>query len=365
MSAIACYLSSHGYGHAVRSAAVIDEIARLRPEAKIVVVSAAPAFLFERLCRERPLVRLRSQAVDFGLVQKDPRHFSLTESAERLEALIKEAENLVKREQDFLVAEEISAVWCDLPFLPFEAAFRTGLPSVGMGNFSWDWVYAYYHKFSSVFSRAAELAATCYQRAGLYLRLPFSPPANAFPLQEEIPLACRTPQLSRAEVRARYGIQAGLRVVLIAFSGLALGAAARSRLEALRETVFLLPEPIELQLANGITVPAGKPDFPSLVAASDIVVTKPGYGIVTDAIACNTPLVYTERGDFPEVPWLEDLIRHTLGGAPLLLEEFESGKWDKALEAAVLARDAIRQRAPLALDGTQVAARRFLDFCDI
>jgi len=36
----------------------------------------------------------------------------------------------------------------------------------------------------------------------------------------------------------------------------------------------------------------------------DVVVTKPGYGIVTDAIAAGTRLVYTERGDFPEYPIL-------------------------------------------------------------
>jgi L-arabinokinase len=36
------------------------------------------------------------------------------------------------------------------------------------------------------------------------------------------------------------------------------------------------------------------------VGAADVVVSKPGYGIVSDAIAAGIPLVYTERGDFPE-----------------------------------------------------------------
>ncbi len=367
MPNIACYLSSHGYGHAVRSAAVIDEMARLRPDARIFVVTAAPGFLFERLCRERPSVHLRSVALDFGLVQKDPRYFSLEETAERLDSLISDAGSLIERERDFLVREHISAVWCDLPFLPFEAAFREGLPSVGMGNFSWDWVYGYYRDCNPAFAHAAELAAACYRRAGLYLRLPFSPPADAFPCQEEIPLACRHPQMSRAQVRTRFGIPDGLRVVLVAFSGLVLNSDARHRLEAMRDTLFLLPAPMDLQLHNGIQVPAGNPDFPSLVAASDIVVTKPGYGIVTDAIACDTPIVYTERGDFPEVPWLEALIRHSLGGMALSMEAFERGEWAGALEAAVRARDArhAEYRAPMLTDGTQVAAQRFIEYCHI
>jgi hypothetical protein len=43
-------------------------------------------------------------------------------------------------------------------------------------------------------------------------------------------------------------------------------------------------------------------DYPDVVGAADVVVTKPGYGIVTDAIGAGTRMVYTERGDFPEYP---------------------------------------------------------------
>jgi L-arabinokinase len=43
-------------------------------------------------------------------------------------------------------------------------------------------------------------------------------------------------------------------------------------------------------------------DYPDVVGAVDVVVTKPGYGIVSDAIGARTRLVYTERGDFPEYP---------------------------------------------------------------
>jgi hypothetical protein len=44
--------------------------------------------------------------------------------------------------------------------------------------------------------------------------------------------------------------------------------------------------------------------YQDLVGAVDVVVTKPGYGIVTDAIGAGTRLVYTDRGDFPEYPIL-------------------------------------------------------------
>jgi L-arabinokinase len=39
-----------------------------------------------------------------------------------------------------------------------------------------------------------------------------------------------------------------------------------------------------------------------LIGAADVVVTKPGYGIVSDCIGARARIVYTDRGDFPEYP---------------------------------------------------------------
>ena len=35
-----------------------------------------------------------------------------------------------------------------------------------------------------------------------------------------------------------------------------------------------------------------------------MIITKPGYGIVADILAHRLPVLYTERGEFPEYPFL-------------------------------------------------------------
>ena len=40
--------------------------------------------------------------------------------------------------------------------------------------------------------------------------------------------------------------------------------------------------------------------YQDVVAAADVVISKPGYGIVSECIANNTALVYTSRGRFAE-----------------------------------------------------------------
>jgi hypothetical protein len=60
---------------------------------------------------------------------------------------------------------------------------------------------------------------------------------------------------------------------------------------------FLLPGDLGAERLDALGL-----DYPDVVGAVDVVVSKPGYGIVSDAIGARTRLVYTERGDFPEYP---------------------------------------------------------------
>jgi L-arabinokinase len=63
-----------------------------------------------------------------------------------------------------------------------------------------------------------------------------------------------------------------------------------------------------------VQLPPQQPDYASLVAACDAVVTKPGYGIVADCLANQVPVVYTDRGPFREYAVLARALE-TLGRA--------------------------------------------------
>src|SRR4029450_10432633 len=88
------------------------------------------------------------------------------------------------------------------------------------------------------------------------------------------------------------------------------------------------------------------------VEAVAVVVTKPGYGIVTDAIAAGTRLVYTDRGDFPEYPILVEEVARYLPAAYVSGEDLARGRLEHALDD-VLARPL---PAPPRTDGAAVAA---------
>ena len=92
------------------------------------------------------------------------------------------------------------------------------------------------------------------------------------------------------------------------------------------------------------------------MGAADVVVTKPGYGIVTDCIGASTRLVYTDRGDFPEYPVMVEEMGRYLPAVFASNEEVREGRLGRALEAV----RALPFPDPPRTDGAQVAAERLL-----
>jgi L-arabinokinase len=69
-----------------------------------------------------------------------------------------------------------------------------------------------------------------------------------------------------------------------------------------------------------------------LVALADAVITKPGYGIVSECLANRIPVLYTSRGAFAEyAPLVDGLNRY---GVCRFIEngDLRAGRWRDALD---------------------------------
>jgi L-arabinokinase len=291
---LVAYATGHGYGHMTRLCAVLRALRERAPSLAIAVVGALP----ERLVRRAvpgPLA-FRPVATDVGLAQRDALEIDEAESAVRCLAFEATWDARVEAEVAFLREAGARLVLSDIPALPFEAAARAGVPAVGMSNFSWDWIYGHLAARQPSLAASAARAASAYAKASLLLQLPFAGDLSAFPRREEIGFVARRPRVGRSEARRRLGLDARL-AVLISFGGVGLPGLTPALLSRHTELRFLFPEELEADRLDALGL-----DYPDVVAAVDVVATKPGYGIVTDAIAAGTRLVYTERGDFPEYP---------------------------------------------------------------
>ncbi|HXG56204.1 MAG TPA: hypothetical protein VNJ03_12565 [Vicinamibacterales bacterium] len=76
--------------------------------------------------------------------------------------------------------------------------------------------------------------------------------------------------------------------------------------------------------------------YEDLVAAADVVVTKPGYGIVSECVAHGTAMLYTSRGRFVEYDVMVREMPAVLRCAHLDQESLLAGRWRAALDALLV-----------------------------
>jgi hypothetical protein len=326
------YISAHGYGHSVRSCDVIRALHRLRPELPLLIKSRTPAEFFDSRLKGIKY-KLLWEEFDAGLVQIDSLRANLDESLHKAESLLQRRPKLIEAEELWLRDVGAAAVVADIPAIPFAAACRAGVPALGVANFSWDWIYDEFAARDRRWQAVAEAFAADYAQADLLFRLPFSGPMKAFPEQMDVGLLAEAGRDRRAEIAAASGADPGRRWVLICFWSLDWDSAARARIGGMEDCEFFMMPGAELGQANTHTLPRKAFHFSDVVASVDVVLSKPGYGILSDCIANGKPLIYSERSDFREYAVLVESIARYLPHARLSMEELYSGDFRRALDS--------------------------------
>jgi UDP:flavonoid glycosyltransferase YjiC (YdhE family) len=356
LTRVGLYVSGHGFGHAVRSAEVARAL--LHRRARVVVRTDAPAWLFPQGCEHLPSP---GWPLDIGVAQHDGLDLDIDETRRRWQVMAEDFERRARIEADLLRRARVDVVLGDVPPLAFAAASRAGVPSAALANFGWDWIYAAWPDFDL----AVDTVRRGYGQADLLLRLPLHSPDKdafqAFSCVEDVRLIARLAQRSRTEVRREHGIPADAQVVLLSFGGFDARGLELTHLRTMRDHIFVLTPPVAdtpAELPRNVTrIPGPLADYASLVAACDVVLTKPGYGIVADCLANQVPVLYTDRGPFREYPILVEALT-TLGRAHYVPRE-DVHECNLAAHLTQLARDD-RPWTPLRTDGAEMVAARLL-----
>jgi L-arabinokinase len=299
-----------------------------------------------------PPFSVRPLVCDVGVAQRNALEIDEHETVARCRAFDTQFDQLAQTEAAFLRSRGAKVVLGDVPPLAFAAAARAGIPSIALANFSWDWIYTHFARRNPALSASAELAAKAYRTAELLLVLPFAGDLRAFPRREPVGMVARQPRMARDEVLRRLELSRERRpIVLLSFGGIEFSALTPEVFGRSSPFRYVFPSELTVERLDGIGV-----RFPDVVGAADAIVSKPGYGIVTDAIAARTPLVYVERGDFPEYPIMVAEMQQWLPSVHVSDEKLRSGQLDKSV-TQVLQKP---WPAPPDLDGAERAAERIL-----
>ncbi len=266
--------SAHGYGHATRDAVLARTL--VARGHRVTLFSAAPAAVLGQDLDVVPLL------ADVGLVQADSLSEDLVATRARLEAF----------RLDWAPLEGVDRLVVDISPFALEAARRAGVPTVAMGNFDWAWIYRHYPVLG-------DWAATFARWQAPHRAVALAPGPGLDGFCEVVPgglLARSAPPVRIAN-----------RAVLACFGGFGINALDAMLPELPGLTWVLAPPMPRLSRPDALYV--DDVPFPALVGGVDALFTKPGYGVLAEATVAGTPIVYLDRGAFPEAPYLEAHLR--------------------------------------------------------
>ncbi len=322
------YVSGHGFGHSSRTAAVIDRLLEVRPGSRVIVKTSAPEWFYrEQIGGD---FEFHTLECDTGVVQADSLNLDPKASLEAYARFLEGLDEQIAAEAGFADRENCRLIVGDIPPLAFEAAHRAGIPSLAVANFSWDWIYEPYVERQPEYRYLLSSIRDSYRKAGLLLRLPLAGEMDAFPEVRDIPLIARRARVGAGEVRKRLGLGNDRPLVILSFGGFSLGEEYYRRLLEIDDCLWLASERVGFDLPGMRN--AGREElrrlgigYPDLVAAAEVVITKPGYGIIAECVANQTKMLYTSRGEFREYPVLVEGIKRYLPAGFIPQEKLLSG----------------------------------------
>uniref|UniRef100_A0A5B7AAJ5 Putative L-arabinokinase-like n=1 Tax=Davidia involucrata TaxID=16924 RepID=A0A5B7AAJ5_DAVIN len=352
----AYYVTGHGFGHATRVVEVVRHLILAGHD--VHVVTGAPDFVFTTEIQS-PRLFLRKVLLDCGAVQADALTVDRLASLEKYsETAVVPRASILATEIEWLNSIKADLVVSDVVSVACHAAADAGIRSVCVSNFSWDFIYAEYvmaagyHHRSIVWQIAED-----YSHCEFLIRLPGYCPMPAFRDVIDVPLVVRRLHKSRKEVRKELGIGDDVKLVILNFGGQPAGWNLKEEYLPSGWLCLVCGASDNQELPPNFIKLAKDVYTPDLIAASDCMLGKIGYGTVSEALAFKLPFVFVRRDYFNEEPFLRNMLEYYQGGVEMIRRDLLTGHWKPYLERAVSLKPCYEG----GINGGEVAARILQD----
>ncbi len=327
MRLVAC-ISSHGFGHFAMTAPILN---RLNQESLIslVVRCALPeALIRSRISGNFEIV---SESSDFGMVMNSSLDVDLPKTEATYAKLHANFSQAIAEEKTKLVALQPDLILANIPYLTIAAAKQAGISVVAYCSLNWADIYQGYFSRSSPEAEIIfnEMNAA-YDSADCFI---CPTPSMAMPGLSHIkhvgPVA-RVVASQRQRLNAQFAFAANERLVLITPGGVHTEVPVNDW-PALPGITWITAWPYDSDRDDIISIESVNLSFAELLVSCDAVITKPGYGTVTETACNGIPALYVLRGNWPEEPALEDWWRKHGTVKKISRDDFFSGNVRESL----------------------------------
>ena len=270
MKKILFYVSEHGLGHLTRSIALIRE---LEKEAQIMIRNSNESFLkkavpsipaFSGKTDQGPIISENSISIDWKKTFN-----SITDWYSNFNSNVENEYNFIKKMKPDVIISDISPI-------PLSASKKFDIQSIAISNFTWLDIFSKLDNFD------LNPIQESYENTSLCIKLPLSTSMDVFKQKKQVGIVCKLPTDNNSSIRKRLNIDPSKFLILINlpkfftvtlknfknFQVVSTGAKTSSK-----NTMFIEPW-IEGQ---------------NLINSSDLVISKCGYGMISECLTTGTP----------------------------------------------------------------------------
>ena len=338
---LAFFISSHGFGHAARAAAVMAALHAPHPALHFEIFTQVPRWFFEDSLAGP--FNYHPALTDIGLVQTSPLSEDLSQTVRRLNEFLPFDEAHVSE----LAAQvrHCALVLCDIAPLGIAVARAAGIPSVLIENFTWDWIYEGYRADAPGLQPHIDTLHGVFNSADYHIQT--APACDALrPAHLVTRPVSRNARTPAVRIRERLGLPLQAKAVLLTMGGVEGAYNFPDRLGEQPAVYFVIPGGSDSHERRGNVVLLSHHSgffHPDLLNACDAVVGKLGYSTLAEAYQAGIPFGYIQRPRFRESAVLAAYIQAEMRGLEIPAAHFEDGSWLSALPA-LLALPRIERR---------------------
>jgi len=345
MALIWCAISSHGLGHAAQVVPVLNELGRVIPDLQAILRTQVPSWFFQdRLTMHWTLSPSQQ---DIGCIQEGPLQIDVAATWNAHARFHVEWEQKVQSETLAMQSAKPALILSDISYFAIEAGARARVPTVGLCNLSWDQILEPLAEPARRDQREiVSHIRRAYAHADIMLRPAPGLPMHAFRKIVDIsPIAC-PPASDQAALRNAIGAAPDETIVVVGFGGIALDTLPFEQMEQFVGYRFIVSGPVPdgcVRIHAAVTLPFS---FGTLLASTDLIVTKPGYSTVVEAVALRKPVIYVRRYNFADEQSLVNYLHRYGRAVELSARGFADGRWEPALAEALAAPQPREQSPP-------------------
>ena len=262
-------------GHATRSLAIIEEIKR--KNINVVIRTCGLENFFKN---ELPKIKIISGKVDVGsIIKTDGITIDRVKTILNQKKWINVLDRYSNLEKNIIIKENPDLIISDVSAMPLIAAKKVQKKSLVISNFTW------LDLLDFLPQQELDILQKAYDCADVAFRLPFGTGINHFEKIIDIGLVSRIPKMNKNNLRKKLGIKKDEKLVTIS-----LGNSQNKIKPILENGIKVISLGANMQGTNIVKIPNNVSGH-ELIAISDLVICKCGYGFISECVSNKIPFL--------------------------------------------------------------------------